>query len=400
MRTAALFLMFACGARLPALPSQGGPPWIELRSPHFQLWTDVDESRGRALMQQMEHFRSIIFGVAFPELPPGGVTFVVALRDHRESEVFTPPAHPAIAFPPGATPILQPMIIMPGDAYGDQRIVAHELTHAISYNAVHDQPRWFAEGIATYFETIDLDTKRNIVDVGETPLALGLFKTRGLGSVNGMFTCKSLSCTDDPMFYAAAWTMFAYLRNTYPKQLAALEQKFEDIPSTDAWQQVFPDHPMKDFGYELAHWLQSGDLKIWSYTIELREWPVVRRNLTDADVHAVRALMFASRRATAAGAEVSAALDLDPTNLMARAVEVGLHHDKPSELIARAVVKAHPTQWQAWALLSAASTGNEQELAEKTMCNLVLKNPSLGLHRQCVKKTQLSDAPPPSSSQP
>src|SRR5262245_56367623 len=92
-------LLGSC-ARLPELPSKGGPSWIELRSPHFQLWTDGSADRAAELIQQMEHFRSIIYGIAFPEMPPGGTTFVIGLRNHRESAVFTPPYHPAYATPP------------------------------------------------------------------------------------------------------------------------------------------------------------------------------------------------------------------------------------------------------------------------------------------------------------
>src|SRR5262249_4027386 len=154
MRWLWLLLVAACGGALLPLPSQGGPAWHELTSMHFILWTDASSARGQELVQQMEWLRSVIFGAAFPDLPPGGKTFVIAFRDIHESRLYTPQYHDAFALAHG--PLHRPMIVLPADAYGDHFVITHELTHAISYGSVHHQPRWFAEGLATFFEAIEL----------------------------------------------------------------------------------------------------------------------------------------------------------------------------------------------------------------------------------------------------
>jgi hypothetical protein len=391
VRAAVLSVLIACGARLPALPSQGGPAWIELRSPHFQLWTDADEPRARELVQQMEHFRSIIYGVAFPELPPGGVTFVIAPL-HREAQMYMGPEALAFSVDPHASPLGQPFIVMPGDAWGDERVVAHELTHAISFNALHHQPRWFLEGMATYFETVALDIKRKTVDVGTPPLVLEAVRHAGIRSVSHMLTCWR--CGNLQIFYATAWTMYAYLRNNEPKRLAQLEQLFQEMPSDRAWAKIFPDHPIGDFGYELNQWLRVGDLKIWSYTIELQEWPVVQRTLGDADVAAVRAMLLPSRSDSAQLAQT--ALALDATNVLANIVEQKRHKAQLTSELAGRIAAAHPDQWLAWQMVrDSATTAEDRKAAEDKMCKLVLENRALATYAACAARIPASPDQPP-----
>ncbi|HEY1555708.1 MAG TPA: DUF1570 domain-containing protein [Kofleriaceae bacterium] len=357
------------------------------------MWTDASPDRGRELLQQMEHFRSIIYGVAFPDLPPGGVTLVIALRDHRESAAFTPLYHPAYAMHGG--PLLQPTMVLPADAYGDETLVAHELTHAISYNAVHEQPRWFAEGIAMYFQSIDLDAKHATVDVGKPPPDVGELRSHPLEPITAMFACKEMSCTDDHIFYSTAWTMYAWLRNEHPKELAHLEELFEDEPADRAWREVFPDHAIETFALELRAWLTSGGLKIWTFKIALKTWPVTQRTLSDADVHAARALLDLEQHRDRVDAEVAAALALEPNQVVARTIDYTLHHDRTTVPIARAVVAAHPDQWLAWRMLAETlHSGAEAHDAHVKMCDLVLQNPALSAYRRCAKERSASQPGP------
>jgi hypothetical protein len=87
----ALAALTACGHALPQVPSQGGPSWTELKSPHFVLWTDVDPARARRLVQDMEDVRRIVLGSVFPaRVHDTGATWVIALRSAREFGAFAP----------------------------------------------------------------------------------------------------------------------------------------------------------------------------------------------------------------------------------------------------------------------------------------------------------------------
>jgi hypothetical protein len=74
---------------------------------------------------------------------------------------------------------------------GGEAAVVHEVTHAISFNAIHHQPRWFAEGLASYFETIQLNAPNQHVDVGEQPRSLTrTIRRKGLLNPSTLFACE------------------------------------------------------------------------------------------------------------------------------------------------------------------------------------------------------------------
>src|SRR5439155_5383116 len=88
------------------------------------------------------------------------------LRDVDEVHEYSPPEFIAFAWSWG-NPLLEPMIVLPlDDGDPEHRIATHELTHVISYDALPDQPRWFAEGLASFFETVKLDEHYNVVQLG------------------------------------------------------------------------------------------------------------------------------------------------------------------------------------------------------------------------------------------
>jgi hypothetical protein len=79
---------------------------------------------------------------------------VIALRKQYEVAQFIPKQFAAEAFSP-PDGLFQPFIILSLEGLDhDPTTVTHELTHVISYNALTRQPPWFAEGLATYFETV------------------------------------------------------------------------------------------------------------------------------------------------------------------------------------------------------------------------------------------------------
>lgn len=161
-------LLAACGPAIPPLPAQGGPPWLELTSEHFTLWTDTPVDRARELVGEMEHLRQVVIGTSFRSVARDGRVFVIGLRDEDELHVYYPEQFLAIASPADGNALHQPMIVLAAStrAGGEDHIEAHELTHVISYGMIARQPRWFAEGLASFFETIQIDERRGTVDLG------------------------------------------------------------------------------------------------------------------------------------------------------------------------------------------------------------------------------------------
>jgi len=108
--------------------------------------------------------------------------------------------------------------------------IVHEATHQIAFNCgLHtrfsDVPRWFSEGIAMYFETLDLRHSRSAGGIGNiNRVRLGDFHTylkrRPADSLRTLLTDdRRFSDTQKTVdAYAEAWTLTYFLIRQRPKQ--------------------------------------------------------------------------------------------------------------------------------------------------------------------------------------
>jgi hypothetical protein len=384
-RIGAVALIAGCahGSAIPPVPSQGGPAWTELSSEHFTLWTDAPVDVARALMRQMEDLRQVVVGTAFRSVGGPGKSLVIALRDPDEVHGYIPENFAAIASPPEGNAIHQGLIMLPAESKRQdvEITAAHELTHVISYSLVHHQPRWFAEGLAKFFETVEIDRKAGTVDLGRSLAERGgPRRVHHFIPLATMFACKTLACADQG-FYATAWALFTYLFNTQPERLARLEQRLDELAPNNAgaWDEVFADLPLDKLEVDLRQWIVSGSHKVLHFNVQLQQHAVAERTLTDADVLAARAVLesqFAGR-AAAADANATESLRLDPTNVLAMTMAYSLHHTVDAER-ARAAAAAHPDDWRAWLLVElAVKTGDEATQAHAKMCELAAGNLAL-----------------------
>ena len=377
-----LLLLAACGAAVPPLPGKGGPAWHELTSEHFVVWTDAPVERGRELIREMEELRQVVIGIGFHGAASGGQAFVVALRDDDEVGAFMPGDFAAIASP-AKSYIRQPMILLAAESKRDPShvIAAHELTHTISQVVIRNQPRWFAEGLAKYFETIEIDRDTGMVELGREPTLEGRpMRMMSMMPLARMFACHHLDCVDGH-FYVSAWALFTYLTNARGEDLARYETRLAAVPQDEAraWKETFGPLAIDQLQSDLQRWLVAGHHQVLKYKVQLRAWSVTERALADADVLAARALLrlqFQENR-DAAREGVTAALAIDATNVLAHVVKLELDPGA-SAGDARAVARAHPDDWRAWWLVAAAvNNSDEARQAQYTACELIAKNPAI-----------------------
>jgi hypothetical protein len=368
----------ACHA-IPDVPSQGGPAWIELTSDHFTVWTDASADEGRELVKTMEHLRQIVFGVSVFNPTSNARGFVIALRHQREVDAYLPKQFIALAWSPDV--LAQPGILLSIDGLDhDRRVVTHELTHVISFNALTRQPRWFAEGLAGYFETLQLDEDTGSFELGAPLQAnLKLLRRDGLMPVDALFACVAKTCMDN-QFYATAWALFAYLTNKHPTELLRYVERLAVLPANQqgaAWAETFPELTPARLDPELANWVRFGEIKVSSFKVKLKAWPTTERRLGDGDVYAARALMRDLYHGNDPNRpDLEAALKVDPTNIVAHMLALAHDHAITPE-VARAVAAAHPDDWRAWWLVNRAVQGEEQQAALAKACALLVKNPAV-----------------------
>jgi hypothetical protein len=387
----AMASMVACHAPVPPVPGKGGPPWIELTSPHFTIWTDGDPQRAHQLVRKMERLRQILVYTVFPTAPAEGRDLAIVLRDDAELRAFSA-TDQARAFAMAAQfPLWQPMIVLSASSEeGELEVaLAHELVHAISYGVIHHQPRWLAEGMATYFEAVGLDPALLTVDIGVRRIVAGV------GIVDLVPIAQLFEWTKPAKYeerqYVTAWMLFWFLSSRHFVELqryahlldvagAAIDRR-PDL-ARHIWGLTFPTLPLTAVDRELRDWILDGSHVVTHLRFKARDWSATERRLGDADVCAIRALLrqLAGERDTQARADVAAALAAEPTHVLAHLLAAALDHTQITAEKARAIADAHQDDWRAWLLVvRAVSPGQPGEIgaARARACEIVAANPAL-----------------------
>jgi len=390
-----LALWSACGAAMPPVPGKGGPAWIELTSEHFTVWTDGPPDRGRELIREMERLWQIVAGVVFPGVDSSGRDLVIVFRDDDELSALSPTGEPRAYAMSAQPPLWQPAFVLSAFSnreVGD-RTVAHELTHAISFAVVHHQPRWLAEGMAEYFETVELDPDRTTADIGAAPQYRGQpILMAHLVPIARLFTWDAPG-KNESREYSTAWALFTFLINEHRAELVHYMQLLGgsfDLVATEedrvarAWSAAFPSLPLSTVDAVLQQWLVTGHHLVLHVDVQLRARPVTERGLGDADVYALRGLLHARIASHEAQAhqDMTAALAAEPTNVLARILSVALDQAKLTPEAGRALTAAHEDDWRAWLLATMALSdvpGNEAEAqaARGRACELIAANRAL-----------------------
>jgi hypothetical protein len=109
---AAVGLLVACKGPVPPVPGKGGPPWIELTSPHFTVWTDADLDWAHELIRKMERLRVILAYAVFPTAPVAGRDLAIVLRDDAELKAFSTTDQARAFALPAQSPLWQPVIVL------------------------------------------------------------------------------------------------------------------------------------------------------------------------------------------------------------------------------------------------------------------------------------------------
>ena len=326
MRCLLLVLVAACGAAVPPVPGKGGPAWLELTSDHFVVWTDAGEAHARAFVTEIEHLQQVVAGTAFPGATSPVKSFVIALRDDDEGSAYVPGDFSALASPPDGNLLKRPVIVLSSSSNFEStnRVETHELVHAISHALIRRQPRWFAEGMAKFYETIDLDAAHGTVDLGRAPESEhgAPIAMKHMIPLRQLFACTELRCTD-ASFYVTAWALFTYLTNTHAEQLATYEHVLAATGDSDrAWQEAFGTVSLDELDQDIRHWLFEGKHQVLHFNVQLVQPAIQVRTLGDADVYAVRAFMtfeFVGNH-DRVRRDLAAARAIDPNNALAKTV--------------------------------------------------------------------------------
>jgi tetratricopeptide (TPR) repeat protein len=189
---------------LLALPAAGAE-WTRVSSPQIEVLTDAGERTGRQVLARFDQIRRIFRQANAPDSPLALRVFVFAsekdFRSYREgaaTEGFyqSAPERDYIALDAGS---------------GVGRAVVHEYVHLILSHSSSPLPKWFEEGTAEFYSTIEIERDR--MSVGQpieshlTALARERWLTAkelaGVTHASPLYDERSLA----GMFYAQSWAL-------------------------------------------------------------------------------------------------------------------------------------------------------------------------------------------------
>jgi hypothetical protein len=385
-----LFTVAACAHHLPPVPGKGGPAWHELASEHFILWTDLPEADAGRALRHLEGFRDVVSRFIFSgaaRLP--SKSLVIAFRSSDDWAHFGNPK--VVGF---FKPISESMLNVPYLAYEAERwdrnvdprqIVQHELGHLAVHSLLEDPPAWLDEGIASFFETTVINDAVTVAEVGRMPetFSLRLAATR-MPTVEHVVLKASGEDRHQPGFYLRSHVLVSYLMNREGQRFAAYQRALKEVPPgvehhEAAWRRVFADGASSGMQTAMDHWLRTGRVTVLELPIPEREKVVLQtRPLGDADVHTIRALMYASfkeKREEALGS-AAAAVEADPLHVVGNLIHALLTKNADPERV-RLVAAEHPDDWRAWFLVAlAAKEEKESAAALHRACEILEKDPT------------------------
>jgi len=196
--------------------------WLQVRSQHFTVVTNANEKTGRRIADQFERMRSV-FHAAFPRLSidTGSPIIVLAIKDEKDFRALEPQAYLAKGqLKLGGLFLRAPdrnYVLMRVDAEGEHpyAVVYHEYTHFLLSKAAEWLPLWLNEGLAEFYENMDIHEKD--VALGQaSPENLLWLRQNRLLPLATLFAVDSGSPyyheeNKGSIFYAESWALTHYL---------------------------------------------------------------------------------------------------------------------------------------------------------------------------------------------
>lgn len=185
-------------------------PWIEVRSPHFIIVSALSEQRTVELVKGLEDFR------AAAEV----VIRLANLTDRIPTRIYVFDRRDADFVDTGIAGWFMPRmranyaVVIPNSSLGFGATIKHEYLHYLLHNADATRyPRWFDEGFATKFETMEVHDK--VIEFGQPPpyalqnLQYGTWLS--FDTVLGTRNIFKLAGNAREMFYLQSWLLVYYL---------------------------------------------------------------------------------------------------------------------------------------------------------------------------------------------
>jgi len=351
-----------------------GQAWLEVRTAHFDVHTDLLEPAALDMARALEEARAALIAVAWKGAPdPRGRTEVAVFareghfHDYIASDYTDGLAQSWVGS--------ERFIVVHWDderPSGLPRVAVHEIAHDLSHWFTPLQPAWYSEGMASFLEGLEYDraTHRAILGGIPAPMVRTLKSVgRTASSAEGLFAARSAIHDDDmttSRFYFTSWLLVHYLINRHGESFILFQRDLSHLRDwREAWSDRFPRLGPTPLDAGLDEYLDGGTFEHAAATVEVPPFSPSVRTLSPAEGHGLSSWMayrLGARELSAQARDLALALDPHELNAL-RTRYQGLNATSGAAerlAIARQLVKAHPESGEAWLLL-ANSGESEQE---------------------------------------
>lgn len=346
------------GLRHAACPEQGGAPWVEARSAHFRVRTDLPPEDAQRVTRDLEAHRRAILMAWGAALDPEVTLEAVVVRNHFELEALTGDRFGKVTFDYG--PLL--MVMTGGEqgsgAYEQARTRNFHVAYHLSAYALLRRPRWVAQGVAAFLSTAAVENGQAVLGRPVAPFKafLARYKPMSLPELRGW--SHEGSGELDERGNASAWAWVHFLSNKYPERFGAFQRALGQAEDPDeAWAAAFAGVSDERLFGELDENLKQDYYGMLRVPMPEVPQAVALRPMAEDEVHATRAQLAGLRpadkgREEAMSAEWTEALRLradSPSAWLVRARHTPSR--KRAEEYARKAVTADPQLGDAWYVL-------------------------------------------------
>jgi hypothetical protein len=363
-----------------------GAPWFTAATPHFELYAQLEPDETVRLATLLEQARTAFLATAWPLRRgfSGEIARVVVVRG---LERYGGSRRGAVGGMTSWQPEVRqlgraPLVVLNGNPEALLQLetnALHELAHLMTESLDVDIPRWLHEGLAAYYEAMQVDAQSSLVRIGD----LTDRRRRSLQQ-HPALALRDLFGWEAPRAELESYSIYTsnslllthYLVTEQGPRFRQLQERLlGGVPWPTAWEQLF--------GPPQAIRLEAALTAYRQRPFAVRRVPVAfpplapvrAAPLTFADVRAVRALLYrrtvgpmpAAEREHRARIELGSSFGLDPLN--ARALEFGWTLLPPEEagVRARTTWQARPWEWRAAVLAASVASGPEAvDMLERT----------------------------------
>jgi tetratricopeptide (TPR) repeat protein len=369
----------------------GETGWREIKAPHVTLRTDLGSGAARDAALTVERYRAEIIAAAWPKatFPPNDVIEMTVFGNGIDFERYFGRNIVGVFFHD-----LPPHAVMYGtpDRWEQRATLAlqetnsvlkHELTHHLAASIFKRQPKWFAEGVAQFLETVRPSDDGKSVLIGAVNLdALTKYKrVRSLKVADALKWEGTLDSKDEMSihgYYGLSWMMVHWLFNEHPDQFTQLQVLLsKGIDSEKAWKVIQPGLGTTDVdGAIQAYALHGNYQEFQAPFVAPTATGFTEKPLNEADVHATLArVAFEGSRSTTDGKalraegqkEIATALQLDPKNLGAQLLQIRYAPPTERPQLLKKLIADHPEDGTAWLMASATLPPGDKAAREEAV---------------------------------